>query len=85
MLRYPSSSSFFYVDFSSFWEISFHISPNRIVSLNFRGSLYNLLQMPAARVILEERRRLNMAYDVVCLCGVKLAFYFSYFYAGAGH
>uniref|UniRef100_A0A2N9HYC0 Protein kinase domain-containing protein n=1 Tax=Fagus sylvatica TaxID=28930 RepID=A0A2N9HYC0_FAGSY len=29
-----------------------------------RGSLYNLLQMPAARVILEERRRLNMAYDV---------------------
>jgi serine/threonine-protein kinase CTR1 len=29
-----------------------------------RGSLYNLLQMPSARVILEERRRLNMAYDV---------------------
>ncbi|XP_030962846.1 serine/threonine-protein kinase CTR1-like isoform X3 [Quercus lobata] len=29
-----------------------------------RGSLYNLLRMPATRVILDERRRLNMAYDV---------------------
>ncbi|KAK7837445.1 serine/threonine-protein kinase ctr1 [Quercus suber] len=36
-----------------------------------RGSLYNLLRMPATRVILDERRRLNMAYDVVCDFGLS--------------
>lgn len=31
----------------------------------FRGSLYRLLHRPGARELLDERRRLCMAYDVV--------------------
>lgn len=33
--------------------------------------------MPDAGVTLDEKRRINMAYDVVCLCGVRIVFYFS--------
>ncbi|KAF8403221.1 hypothetical protein HHK36_011320 [Tetracentron sinense] len=36
----------------------------RILPSNFRGSLYRLLHRTSARAILDERRRLNMAYDV---------------------
>lgn len=53
------------------------MSLNRIFALLFRGSLYTLLKMPDAGVILDEKRRINMAYDVVCLCEVKIVFYFS--------
>ncbi|MQM08740.1 hypothetical protein Taro_041602 [Colocasia esculenta] len=36
-----------------------------------QGSLYRLLHKPGARDILDERRRLNMAYDVVCDFGLS--------------
>ncbi|KAJ0101955.1 hypothetical protein Patl1_05946 [Pistacia atlantica] len=36
-----------------------------------RGSLFNLLQMPDAREVLDLRLRLNMAYDVVCDFGLS--------------
>lgn len=39
--------------------------PELSTILNCRGSLYRLLHKPGAREILDERRRLNMAYDVV--------------------
>lgn len=32
-----------------------------------RGSLYRLLHRPGAKEVLDERRRLSMAYDVVCI------------------
>lgn len=35
--------------------------------LSNRGSLYRLLHKSGAREQLDERRRLSMAYDVVCL------------------
>ncbi|KAH9738419.1 serine/threonine-protein kinase CTR1 [Citrus sinensis] len=36
-----------------------------------RGSLYRLLHKPGVREMLDERRRLNMAYDVVCDFGLS--------------
>ncbi|MQL81819.1 hypothetical protein Taro_014290, partial [Colocasia esculenta] len=41
-----------------------------------RGSLYRLLHKPGARDILDERRRLNMAYDVVCFLNTVVYFHF---------
>jgi len=35
--------------------------------INCRGSLFRLLHRHGAREVLDERRRLNMAFDVVCL------------------
>ena len=35
------------------------------MALKCRGSLYRLLHKPGAKEMLDERRRLNMAYDVV--------------------
>lgn len=40
---------------------------NGYSNLVCRGSLYKLLQMHGAEVILDDRQRLNMAYDVVGL------------------
>lgn len=34
---------------------------------NCRGSLYRLLHKSGGREVLDERRRLSMAYDVVCM------------------
>lgn len=34
---------------------------------HFRGSLYRLLHKPSPKEALDERRRLSMAYDVVCI------------------
>lgn len=36
-------------------------------TFNFRGCLYRLLHKPGAKEALDEKRRLNMAYDVVCI------------------
>lgn len=44
-----------------------YMSVNRIHDLDCRGSLYKLLHIPDARVVVDERLRLNMAYDVVCM------------------
>lgn len=44
----------------------------QIVSLNCRGSLYELLHMPNVGSSLSERRRLSMAYDVVYVRWLKL-------------
>lgn len=48
-------------------DCQFYMPVSRIHVLDFRGSLYKLLHIPDARVVVDERLRLNMAYDVVCL------------------
>lgn len=68
---------FFFCNFSSYnpsaiisWKnlVWFNISSGNLISdlLNCRGSLYRLLHMSVDRETLDERCRLNMAYDVVC-------------------
>lgn len=34
----------------------------------YRGSLYRLIHRPASGEIMDQRRRLRMALDVVCIC-----------------
>lgn len=71
--EYLSRFPFFF--FFILWLISFVCFPHgtiiilekylRLLTLNCRGSLYRLLHKAGAREALDERRRLNMAYDVV--------------------
>lgn len=46
----------------------------KVLALKCRGSLYRLLHKPGAREMLDERRRLNMAYDVVRIKDLHLLF-----------
>jgi len=40
-----------------------------------RGSLFRLIHKPASGEILDPRRRLRMALDVVCACQILLFFF----------
>lgn len=55
--------------FPSTKKVTLELLPmsNGYSNLVYRGSLYKLLQMHGAGVILDDRQRLNMAYDVVGL------------------
>ena len=62
--NFPTQSSLLWLEVILGW---FFFILKQLVSLNFRGSLYELLQMPTVGPSISEKRRLSMAYDVVCL------------------